>query len=66
MENVKINFEELKKMLSGALSIMEEYAEGLEKRVSELEERLQKLEQNLSRSMSGQMLFWAEFLRQML
>lgn len=32
-------------MLSGALSIMEEYAEGLEKRVSELEERLQKLEQ---------------------
>lgn len=53
MENVKINFEELKKMLSGALSIMEEYAEGLEKRVSELEERLQKLEQKLEQERAG-------------
>lgn len=53
MENVKINFEELKKMLSGALSIMEEYAEGLEKRVSELEERLQKLEQKFEQEHVG-------------
>lgn len=53
MENVKINFEELKKMLSGALSIMEEYAEGLEKRVSELEERLQKLEQRFEQEHVG-------------
>ncbi|MBQ3522634.1 MAG: hypothetical protein IJA38_07365, partial [Bacteroidales bacterium] len=53
MENVKINFEELKKMLSGTLSIMEEYAEGLEKRVSELEERLQKLEQKFEQEHVG-------------
>ena len=53
MENVKINFDELKKMLSGALSIMEEYAEGLEKRVSELEERLQKLEQKFEQEHVG-------------
>ena len=53
MENVKINFEELKKMLSGALSIMEEYVEGLEKRVSELEERLQKLEQKFEQEHVG-------------
>ena len=53
MENVKINFDELKKMLSGALSIMEEYAEGLEKRVSELEERLQKLEQKYEQEHVG-------------
>ncbi|MBQ6871388.1 MAG: hypothetical protein IJO23_03390 [Bacteroidales bacterium] len=53
MENVKINFEELKKMLSGALSIMEEYAESMEKRVAELEERLQKLEQKLEQEHVG-------------
>lgn len=40
-------------MLSGALSIMEEYAEGLEKRVSELEERLQKLEQKFEQEHVG-------------
>lgn len=40
-------------MLSGALSIMEEYAEGLEKRVSELEERLQKLEQRFEQEHVG-------------
>lgn len=40
-------------MLSGALSIMEEYAEGLEKRVSELEEQLQKLEQKFEQEHVG-------------
>ena len=40
-------------MLSGALSIMEEYAEDLEKRVSELEERLQKLEQKFEQEHVG-------------
>ena len=40
-------------MLSGTLSIMEEYAEGLEKRVSELEERLQKLEQKFEQEHVG-------------
>lgn len=40
-------------MLSGTLSIMEEYAESLEKRVAELEERLQKLEQKLEQERAG-------------
>lgn len=40
-------------MLSGTLSIMEEYAESLEKRVAELEERLQKLEQKFEQEHVG-------------
>ena len=47
MENVKNNFEEMKKLLLGALEILEQTSSGLVERIQELEGRVEVLEERV-------------------